>query len=152
MTCPSRYPGSATLAGRPIRCELPAGHPGQHGHSFAARYWPNDDGNRHGWRDDHKPRTYANPCGMQTGTRYRVLCSDGRIRTATATAEADSFWTIPARVTVRGQTVTGSVSQRPDYDLPYPERPSPLYSFAENAYGRAYARRGRVLPEWTAER
>lgn len=40
--CPSTYPGAATLRGKAIRCDLPAGHDGQHGHSFAARYWPNE--------------------------------------------------------------------------------------------------------------
>ena len=40
--CPSHYPGAATLLGRPIRCELATGHPEQHGHSFAARYWTDD--------------------------------------------------------------------------------------------------------------
>jgi hypothetical protein len=37
--CASRYPGAVTLNGRAIRCELGADHDGQHGHSFAARYW-----------------------------------------------------------------------------------------------------------------
>jgi hypothetical protein len=37
--CKSTYPGSVTLRGRAIRCESAAGHSGQHGHSFAARYW-----------------------------------------------------------------------------------------------------------------
>lgn len=36
--CQSTYPGAATLRGRPIRCEDRAGHDGQHGHSFAARW------------------------------------------------------------------------------------------------------------------
>jgi len=39
MRCKSTYPGSATLLGRPVRCELAEGHSGQHGHSYAARYW-----------------------------------------------------------------------------------------------------------------
>jgi hypothetical protein len=37
--CTARYPGTLTLKGRPIRCELARGHSGRHGHSFAARYW-----------------------------------------------------------------------------------------------------------------
>jgi hypothetical protein len=37
--CQSTYPGSVTLRGRAVRCELAAGHDGLHGHSFAARYW-----------------------------------------------------------------------------------------------------------------
>lgn len=42
--CASEYPGAITLGpGRAIRCEEPAGHSGEHGHSFAARYWSDDD-------------------------------------------------------------------------------------------------------------
>ena len=37
--CRSVYPGLDTLIGRAIRCERAVGHDGQHGHSFAARYW-----------------------------------------------------------------------------------------------------------------
>jgi hypothetical protein len=41
--CGSTYPGVATgRRGRPIRCEGMAGHPGEHGHSFYARYWENE--------------------------------------------------------------------------------------------------------------
>ena len=41
MRCKATYSG-ATLLGRPVRCEGRVGHDGDHGHSFAARYWPND--------------------------------------------------------------------------------------------------------------
>jgi hypothetical protein len=44
--CRSEYPGSATLHGKPIRCERARGHEGSHGHSFAARYW--DHGSHRG--------------------------------------------------------------------------------------------------------
>ena len=37
--CKSTYPGLATLNGRPVRCDGPAGHDGQHGNGYAARYW-----------------------------------------------------------------------------------------------------------------
>lgn len=40
--CTSTYPGAATLRGRAIRCDAPAGHDGEHGNSFAARYWADD--------------------------------------------------------------------------------------------------------------
>jgi hypothetical protein len=36
-----------------------------------------------------------------------VLCPDGIYRTARITAEADTFFTIPAQVQVRGKTVSG---------------------------------------------
>ena len=38
-----------------------------------------------------------------------VLCSDGKRRTVKLHAEADTFFSIPGRVTVRGKTVTGHV-------------------------------------------
>lgn len=37
--CRAIYPGAATLRGQDIRCDDYAGHTGQHGHTFAARYW-----------------------------------------------------------------------------------------------------------------
>ena len=37
--CKATYGPTPTLLGRPIRCEGIAGHTGQHGHSYAARYW-----------------------------------------------------------------------------------------------------------------
>ncbi len=37
--CPSLSPGGETLLGKRVRCEERIGHTGQHGHSFAARYW-----------------------------------------------------------------------------------------------------------------
>lgn len=39
-----------------------------------------------------------------------VLCPDGIYRVARITAEADTFFTIPAQVQVRGKTVTGYIS------------------------------------------
>jgi hypothetical protein len=41
--------------------------------------------------------------------KWTVLCADGKFRTATQTAEADTYFTVPARVQVRGKTVTGFV-------------------------------------------
>lgn len=39
-----------------------------------------------------------------------ALCDDGTLRTATITGHPDSFFSQPARVTVRGRTVTGFVT------------------------------------------
>lgn len=36
-----------------------------------------------------------------------ALCSDGKRRTARVTGEPDTFFSLPARVKVRGRTVTG---------------------------------------------
>lgn len=75
----------------------------------------------------------------QVGTAFKVLCSDGKVRTAVATADADSFYTIPSRVSVRGRTVTGSVYSRGNLD-----ETGPLYRFT--AY--SYRRNADALPEW----
>ena len=37
-------------------------------------------------------------------------CSDGIVRTAIITGQPDTVWTIPARVSVRGKSVTGFVT------------------------------------------
>lgn len=49
-----------------------------------------------------------------------VLCSDGKRRTARITGEADTYFSIPAAVTVKGKTVSGFVTgfthhNAPDY-------------------------------------
>ena len=87
----------------------------------------------------------------QAGARFRVLCSDGRTRIATATAEPDTMETVPARVSVRGRTVSGHVYHRGNLDYRTPgwpayadDDPTPLYRFA--AY--TYRRNGAMLPAW----
>lgn len=44
---------------------------------------------------------------MRPGQRVKVLCSDGIVRSALILRDADTFFSIPARVTVKGRTVTG---------------------------------------------
>lgn len=90
---------------------------------------------------DTLPPRYQSMWREQTGTRYRVLCADGVIRTATATAEADTFYTVPARVTVNGRTVTGHVYQRESY-LDHPAG-DPLYRFSAYTYRR---NAGAIVP------
>ena len=46
----------------------------------------------------------------QRGRKYRALCQDGRYRTATATGEADTWFSLPARVKAKGQSVTGYIT------------------------------------------
>lgn len=46
---------------------------------------------------------------MRPGERIPVLCSDGNIRRALILRDADTFYSVPARVQVRGRTVTGFV-------------------------------------------
>ena len=92
------------------------------------------------WQNDRRPGP-MDAYGNRHGEAFRARCADGVIRTATVTAyDADSMGTIPARVTVRGRTVTGHVYVRPtvaDYatGAEWPET-DPLYRFSANAYGR----------------
>jgi hypothetical protein len=41
----------------------------------------------------------------------KALCDDGVVRTATITGDADSVWSAPARVSIRGRTITGHIFQ-----------------------------------------
>jgi hypothetical protein len=63
--------------------------------------------------------------GMAAGSQYRALCEDGEVRIATATAEPDTYFSVPARITVRVRsedgasrsvTVSGFVMARPEYE------------------------------------
>lgn len=44
------------------------------------------------------------------GRKYEVWCPDGKVRTARATAEPDTMFTVPASVHVAGLTVSGFVT------------------------------------------
>lgn len=46
---------------------------------------------------------------------FPVLCSDGTVRRATWTGEADTFFSRPARVTVNGRTVRGTAYVGSDF-------------------------------------
>jgi hypothetical protein len=82
--------------------------------------------------NDHRSARYPSYWGGQTGSQYRVLCADGVIRTATATAEADTFFTIPARVQAHGRTVTGHVYHRGNLDDTGPEYRFTAYTYRKN--------------------
>lgn len=43
------------------------------------------------------------------GAILRAMCADGRARSATVSAHADTYFSLPARVKVRGKTVSGFV-------------------------------------------
>lgn len=57
---------------------------------------------RHYWGMDHLHRIHG------------AICPDGSQRTATVTGPADTAWTIPARVTAHGRTVTGHLHRPGD--------------------------------------
>ena len=71
-------------------------------------------------------------------------CSDGRRRVARITGTADTFFTIPAAVQVRGRTVTGFVTGAPDYQEGVREG----LIFQANTFGK----NGALLPrDYTPE-
>lgn len=45
--------------------------------------------------------------GQYVGKRMRAVCSDGIARSCVMTHFPDTFFSIPARVTVRGKTISG---------------------------------------------
>lgn len=46
---------------------------------------------------------------MTPGTHVKALCADGITRSVLILRDADTFYTVPARVSVKGRTVTGFV-------------------------------------------
>lgn len=49
------------------------------------------------------------PTSYAIGTRHAALCADGVTRSALVVNYPDTFFSVPARITVRGKTVTGFV-------------------------------------------
>lgn len=76
-------------------------------------------------------------------SRFRmtnVLCSDGKYRTFTQTAEPDTFFTTPGRVKVKGKTVTGHLY----YDSSYNDYEG-IWKFSAYSYRKNHD----LLPEWS---
>ena len=78
-----------------------------------------------------------------------ALCSDGKRRYATVTGEADTFFSIPASVKVRGKRVSGFIMQRACYNCEERDSCGMAVSphcgdmvFCANAYGK----NGHLLP------
>ena len=67
----------------------------------------------------------------------KALCSDGVRRTAWITADAATFFSIPARVKVKGKTVSGFVTS-----VPGGYESEDDYAFTAYEYGK----NGRLLP------
>ena len=97
--------------------------------------------------DDYRPSRYQSMFGEQRGGQYRAVCSDGRVRTATATGEADTWFSIPARVNVNGRTVTGYISAVDWYDLRVAENDVPPARYEFRQY--TYRKNADALPDWT---
>lgn len=82
--------------------------------------------------------------GGATGSKIvNILCSDGKQRLFTATAEADTFFTVPGVVKVNGVSVSGHAfhDSMVYHNDQYPDG---LWKFT--AY--QYRKNGHLLPEW----
>ena len=56
-----------------------------------------------------------------------ALCEDGTRRTATVTGAADTFFSVPARVSAKGKTVSGFLTRDSDGDWRFT-----AYSYRKN--------------------
>lgn len=67
-----------------------------------------------------------------------AICTDGKARTAYVTGQPDTVWTVPAKVRVKGKTVSGFLTMAPTY------KPNVLegYIFISNKFGK----NGHLLP------
>lgn len=68
---------------------------------------------------------------------HKVLncpCPDGKARVAVITGEADTFFSVPARVKAKGKTVTGFVTTTAEYN-----GEAEGLKFVPNKYGKNYS-------------
>lgn len=87
--------------------------------------------------------TVTYPWGLYVAGR--ALCADGKVRTLKRIAQtADTFFSVPASVTVKGRTVAGyiSIQTRAGFDTATPDDPA-IVRF--HAY--QYRANGALLPE-----
>ncbi len=50
------------------------------------------------------------PWGLFARNGHRVLCSDGVIRACSMASTADTFFSVPASIRIKGKTITGYVT------------------------------------------
>ena len=60
-------------------------------------------------RYDHDQGTHIHIDTSNRYTKGKALCSDGKVRSFAISGYADSFFSIPARMTIKNKTVTGFV-------------------------------------------
>jgi hypothetical protein len=79
--------------------------------------------------------------------RARVLCPDGVYRIARTAQSADTYFSLPARVTVKGKTVSGFITSENNELVASRAADGTLaigYYFVPVLYGKNHA----MLPEW----
>jgi hypothetical protein len=93
---------------------------------------------------------FPGPFSMGPHKIRGAICSDGVQRTATcSSAGADTFFSIPARVSVKGKTVSGYVTRESleGFTVESPEDPA-AWKFIAYTYGQ----NGALLPEGAYKR
>lgn len=81
--------------------------------------------------------------GLEKATN--ILCSDGQYRTFYSTnGDADSFFTHPGHITVKGKTVTGFIWHDSLLFENNPNHPDGVWKFSANSW----MKNARMLPEW----
>ena len=56
------------------------------------------------------------PWGLFARNGHRVLCSDGKIRACAMAQTADTFFSVPASIRIKGKTVTGYVTTENEWE------------------------------------
>ena len=89
------------------------------------------------------------------GRKVRAVCPDRKVRTATVTGEPTTVWTVPARVSAYGRTVSGfitAVDHQGDPELARmlgEHEEAALETGAEYVFWPyVYRRNGAVLGNW----
>lgn len=83
----------------------------------------------------------------QAGRKVKAFCADGQVRTATFTAEADTFFSVPARVSVGGKTVSGFVTSDKDSIFSFGGMVMPE-GIEVRFHSYAPGKNGALLPAW----
>lgn len=84
---------------------------------------------------------------LMRGRKFKVLCSDGRIRTARATSEPDTYFSIPAVISVwdsinkRSISISGYITGTEPTTI---DGVGVEHEFRQYLYGK----NGSVLPKW----
>lgn len=92
-------------------------------------------------------KTFVNtthPWGLFSRRGHRLLCSDGVIRAAELAPTADTFFSVPARVRVKGKWISGYYTGEDDYDF------EAKVEYRACAF-RHHSCHADKLPEWPAK-
>ena len=86
-----------------------------------------------------KGKTWVNvtmPWGLHPRTGHRLLCADGVIRAAELAPTADTFFSVPASIRIKGKSISGYATVEEN------SSGNPVYAF------RHHTDQNTSLPEW----